>query len=190
MYMYCICIAQYTMNTHTSLTAHGGNTPPTHATLHHHHHHHSPHTQVLDITGDRDFLTAEGAEAALAPLLTPHASHKRIKFSTQSFGHDAAAVAARALGNVANTLEEADLSDIIAGRPEAEALSALTVITDALQGAKLKVLDLSDNALGEKGIRACAKALTSQVCCSDDGITCVCIYKCILCLQMYSYMHM
>ena len=29
--------------------------------------------------------------------------------------------------------------------------------------AQLKVLDLSDNALGEKGVRACAAALSSQV---------------------------
>lgn len=29
--------------------------------------------------------------------------------------------------------------------------------------ARLKVLDLSDNALGEKGVRACAAALSSQV---------------------------
>lgn len=119
--------------------------------------------QVLDISGDRDFLTTESAEALLAPLLAPGACHRRIKFSTQSFGNDAAPVAARALLNVAASLEEADLSDIIAGRPEAEALATLTTVTDALQQAKLRALDLSDNALGEKGIRACAKALTSQV---------------------------
>lgn len=118
---------------------------------------------MLDITGDRDFLTTESAEQLLAPLLAPGACHRRIKFSSQSFGNDAALVAARALHNVAATLEEADLSDIIAGRPEAEALATLTVMTDALQQAKLRALDLSDNALGEKGIRACAKALTSQV---------------------------
>ena len=34
--------------------------------------------------------------------------------------------------------------------------------TRAVQ-ARLKVLDLSDNALGEKGVRACAAALSSQV---------------------------
>lgn len=34
---------------------------------------------------------------------------------------------------------------------------------EALAAAKLKTLNLSDNALGEKGVRACAAAITSQV---------------------------
>lgn len=41
----------------------------------------------------------------------------QIRFSTKSFGVDAAEVAARAIGNVAGTLVDADMSDIIAGRP-------------------------------------------------------------------------
>jgi hypothetical protein len=47
-------------------------------------------------------------------------------------------------------LEEADLSDIIAGRPEAEALRVLELVCSALRGRRLKSIDLSDNALGEK----------------------------------------
>ena len=50
----------------------------------------------------------------------------QIKFSTKSFGRDAAQVAAKAIANNSGTLVEADLSDIIAGRPEAEALESLT----------------------------------------------------------------
>jgi Ran GTPase-activating protein (RanGAP) involved in mRNA processing and transport len=49
------------------------------------------------------------------------------------------------------------------GRPEDEALDALRIISAALAGAKLKRLNLSDNALGEKGVRACASVLTAQV---------------------------
>jgi Ran GTPase-activating protein (RanGAP) involved in mRNA processing and transport len=49
------------------------------------------------------------------------------------------------------------------GRPEDEALDALRIISAALAGAKLKRLNLSDNALGEKGVRACATVLTAQV---------------------------
>lgn len=41
----------------------------------------------------------------------------QIRFSTKSFGVDAAEVAARAIENVAGTLVDADMSDIIAGRP-------------------------------------------------------------------------
>ncbi len=43
----------------------------------------------------------------------------QIRFSTKSFGVDAAEVAARAIENIAGTLVDADMSDIIAGRPGA-----------------------------------------------------------------------
>lgn len=53
---------------------------------------------------------------------------------------------------------------MIAGRPEAEALAALRIVCEALADAPaLQKLDLSDNALGEKGIRACAAAITNKV---------------------------
>lgn len=110
--------------------------------------------------GARDFLDEEGARKALAPLLEPESTVGRVRLSTKSFGAAAAAVAARALQNVARHLSHADLSDIIAGRPEDEALEALRVITSGLGEARLRYLDLSDNALGEKGVRACAGALT------------------------------
>jgi len=110
--------------------------------------------------GGRDFLDEEGARRALAPLLAPGAAVARVRLSTKSFGAAAAAVAADALRNVAGHLSHADLSDIIAGRPEDEALSALRAIAAALSGARgLRHLDVSDNALGEKGVRALAAAL-------------------------------
>ena len=87
----------------------------------------------------------------------------QIKFSTKSFGIEAAAVAAKAIENVAGSLTHADISDIIAGRPEKEVLGALETISKALATAKLQVLDLSDNALGQKGILACAAAFKDQV---------------------------
>ena len=86
----------------------------------------------------------------------------QIKFSTKSFGIEAAEVAARAIENVANSLTHADISDIIAGRPEKEVLGALQIISQALSKAKLKSLDLSDNALGQKGIIACTPAFAQQ----------------------------
>lgn len=46
---------------------------------------------------------------------------------------------------------------------EDEALEALRIISAALTSAKLKHLNLSDNALGEKGVRAAADVLT-RVC--------------------------
>lgn len=172
----------------------------------------------LDLsTGSRDFLTKESAEELLAPMLASGSQVRRVRFSTKSFGVDAAHVAARAIENVAATLEDADMSDIIAGRPggalrqaphgadpwlghcfhsrgavlsprwllhtavghppptrlpalpwwpaaaEDEALAALRIISAALGRARLRHLNLSDNALGEKGIRACADAFSEQV---------------------------
>ncbi|KAK9822823.1 hypothetical protein WJX81_005289 [Elliptochloris bilobata] len=116
----------------------------------------------VDLTGVREFLVAETAQEALASMLAEGAAVSRIKLSTKSFGAEAAGVAADAIANCAASLTHADLSDVIAGRPEAEALDALRILSNALAQARLKVLDLSDNALGEKGVRACAAALSNQ----------------------------
>ena len=117
---------------------------------------------ALDLTGSREFITKESAEELLAPMLAPDSKIKKIKFSTKSFGIEAAEVAAQAIRNVSATLIDADMSDIIAGRPENEALAALRIISEALSTARLLHLNLSDNALGEKGIRACAAAFQGQ----------------------------
>jgi hypothetical protein len=56
----------------------------------------------------------------------PCCSHLlQVRFSTKSFGGDAAAVAAEALRAVAASLEHADMSDIIAGRPVSSSSSGL-----------------------------------------------------------------
>jgi hypothetical protein len=72
----------------------------------------------LDLSsGGREFLTRESAEELLAPMLAPGSKITSIRFSTKSFGVEAAEVAARAIENVAASLLVADMSDIIAGRP-------------------------------------------------------------------------
>ena len=48
-------------------------------------------------------------------------------------------------------------------RPEVEALAALRILSSALGKLDLKRLNLSDNALGEKGLRACKDAFQNQV---------------------------
>lgn len=52
--------------------------------------------------------------------------------------------------------------DFIAGRPEAEALEVISIFSAALEGNVLKSLNLSNNALGEKGILAFGSPLKSQ----------------------------
>ena len=46
---------------------------------------------------------------------------------------------------------------------EDEALDALRILAAALKRANLKHLNISDNALGEKGVRALADAFQHQV---------------------------
>eukprot|EP00775_Hariotina_reticulata_P012743 gene12743-12872_t len=91
---------------------------------------------VVDLHGSRDFLDAESARQALAPLLVAGAKIRQVRFSTKSFGVEAAT--------------------------EDEALEALRILSAALSTAKLRHLNLSDNALGEKGVRAAAAALQHQ----------------------------
>lgn len=116
---------------------------------------------ALDST-DREFYTGPRAEEVLAPLLQPNASFKFVRLSTKSWGIDAAKVAKKAFENLKGTLEVVDLADTIAGRPEVEALKAMEIMCEGLSVCKLKEVDLSDNAFGEKGVRACAKLLQSQ----------------------------
>ncbi|KAG0624418.1 hypothetical protein M758_3G246100 [Ceratodon purpureus] len=117
---------------------------------------------AFDISGGtRAFLTREYAEELLKPLLDENA-FTHICLSNWSFGDGSAEVAARALSALKDRLVDVNLADIVAGRPEVEALNAMTTISSALEGSKLKSLNLSDNALGEKGVRAFSALLGSQ----------------------------
>lgn len=51
------------------------------------------------------------------------ATLSQVRFSTKSFGLEAAGVAAEALKAVAQSLTHADMSDIIAGRPVSDTLT-------------------------------------------------------------------
>uniref|UniRef100_A0A7N0SYH8 WPP domain-containing protein n=1 Tax=Kalanchoe fedtschenkoi TaxID=63787 RepID=A0A7N0SYH8_KALFE len=111
--------------------------------------------------GERKFLEAEEAEKLLHPLKESN-SYVKICFSNRSFGVDAARVAEPILRSLKDQLKEVDLSDFIAGRPEAEALEVMKIFSSALEGAALKSLNLSNNALGEKGVIAFEDLLKSQ----------------------------
>ncbi|XP_024388986.1 RAN GTPase-activating protein 2 [Physcomitrium patens] len=117
---------------------------------------------LFDVSGGtRAFLTKERAEELLKPLFVEN-DITQICLSNWSFGHESAEVAARALSALKDRLVDVNLADIVAGRQEAEALSAMSTISSALEGSKLKSLNLSDNALGEKGVRAFSALLGSQ----------------------------
>ncbi|KAL5561675.1 hypothetical protein UlMin_031422 [Ulmus minor] len=118
---------------------------------------------VFDISGGRrSFIEGEEAEELLKPLKEQGNSYTKICFSNRSFGLDAACVAEPILLSMKNQLTEVDLSDFIAGRPEAEALKVMNIFSKALEGSVLRYLNLSNNAMGEKGVRAFESLLRSQ----------------------------
>ncbi|XP_049358879.1 RAN GTPase-activating protein 2 [Solanum verrucosum] len=112
--------------------------------------------------GKRAFIEVEEAQELLKPLKEPGNSYSKICFSNRSFGIDAARIAGPILAALKDQLKEVDLSDFVAGRNEAEALDVMNIFSEALEGSNLKFLNLSDNALGEKGVRAFGKLLQSQ----------------------------
>ena len=112
--------------------------------------------------GLRAFIEAEEAEELLRPLKEPGNSYTKICFSNRSFGLGAARVAEPILASLKDQLKVVDLSDFIAGRPEAEALEVMKIFSAGLEGSVLESLDLSNNALGEKGVRAFGALLKSQ----------------------------
>ncbi|KAH7573745.1 hypothetical protein ACOSQ2_007878 [Xanthoceras sorbifolium] len=137
----------------------------------------APQETFFDISkGQRAFIEAEEAEEILRPLKEPGNSYTKICFSNRSFGLEAAKVAEPILVSLKGQLKEVDLSDFIAGRPEAEALEVMNIFSAALEGSILKSLNLSNNALGEKGVRAFGALLKSQSCLEElylmnDGIS-------------------
>ena len=81
--------------------------------------------------------------------------------SNKSFTSDAAGLIAARLATLRG-VEVADISDIIAGRPEDDALLTLKIVCDSIAANKLVELNVSDNALGAKGVTACAGVITCK----------------------------
>ena len=80
----------------------------------------------------------QSAAESRQPAITDAPVAAQIKLSTKSFGRDAAEVAAEAIASVSGSLVDADMSDVIAGRPEAEALDALRIMSAALSRLQLR----------------------------------------------------
>lgn len=62
--------------------------------------------------------------------------------------------------SIASGIKIAILADIIASRMEADGLKVLKTISDAFKDSKLEEVDLSDNAMGTKGIVHCETVLS------------------------------
>lgn len=85
----------------------------------------------------------------------------KLIFSTWALSVDAAEVLAGVIA-AQTQLKSAILADIIAGRPEAEGLRVYEVLSAALKHKSLTEIDLSDNAVGPKGVAALRELLSSQ----------------------------
>ncbi|WOL09791.1 RAN GTPase-activating protein 2-like [Canna indica] len=122
-----------------------------------------PAEKTFDISGGiRAFIDAEEARKLFSPLTEQGNMYTKICLSNRSFGIDAAHVAGPILSSIKEQLTEVNLSDFVAGRPEDEALEVIKIFSSALEGCVLRYLNLSDNALGEKGVRAFEELLKSQ----------------------------
>ena len=118
---------------------------------------------TLDLRGPRGALTEARARELVAPVLDGGATHfERVILSTWAFSEASARVVGEALRRLPR-LRSLVAADIIAGRPEAEGLAVYRALGGALRGgAPLEELDLSDNAVGPKGVAACHELLAGN----------------------------
>ena len=107
----------------------------------------------------RELLTAERATQLLPSADAVH--YTRLTLSGHSFSLPAARVFAPAIAQL-SSLTDADLSDIIAQRNTEEAVAVLDALCDAVGGHQLRSLNLSDNAIGARGVESVSRALRRQ----------------------------
>ena len=121
---------------------------------------------ISSISSKREILDAARAKELLLALFRAGENDitvKKVSLSGKSFSPEAARVACEALKGVVKDLHELDISDIIAGQPEEAAKEALGEICSAFGEAKdLEWLDVSDNALGRKGVSRMEPLLSRQ----------------------------
>jgi len=108
----------------------------------------------------------DASATATATVTTALPLCDSIILSDKSYTYEAAAEISSFLTStqefnpsIASGITVADVSDVIASRMEKEGLQVLTSLSDAFSCSKLIEVDLSDNALGSKGITACATLL-------------------------------
>ncbi|CAI5725563.1 unnamed protein product [Peronospora effusa] len=128
---------------------------------------------VLSFEGERELVTETRAYELVRTYADEEAQQQPSTFThitlrNKSYTLEAARVIAAFFSRLEargafEELVSVDFADMIAGRPEDEALQVLATLCDALSAIKtLTRIDLSDNALGEKGVRACFGLLQNQ----------------------------
>mmetsp|Transcript_8730 Transcript_8730/g.14531 ORF Transcript_8730/g.14531 Transcript_8730/m.14531 type:complete len:444 (+) Transcript_8730:31-1362(+) len=111
---------------------------------------------VMELAGGREMVNEQRAEELIQQIGAQKPTS--ICLSNKSFDNGAATKFAAYLSELEN-VTIADISDIIAGRPEDEALRTLNIICSSLKDFPLVEVNLSDNALGAKGVTECVDVL-------------------------------
>ena len=111
--------------------------------------------------GAREMVTLERAQELLVPL-TGNAKYTKLNLSNKSYSDVAAAAIGEALSLTCTHVVIANISDMIAGRQEEEALRALKSICDGLAECVLEKVECDDNAMGRPGVIACAAVLRQK----------------------------
>jgi hypothetical protein len=135
---------------------------------------------VFEFPEGREMVNDERALELLASCSTV-TSPTTIRLSNKSFGLGAATLIANTLKPFSN-VTIADISDIIAGRHEDEALQVLTTICDSLADKKLVEVNVSENALGRKGVIACQGILKGK----DIKVS---LFVCLQCVLFFTLLY-
>jgi Ran GTPase-activating protein (RanGAP) involved in mRNA processing and transport len=126
----------------------------------------APAATTLQLPGPRELLSSASSVSDLLsafPSSTyPDLTHLII--GDKSYTADAAQALADQLLSKCPAVTDLNMADVIAGRMEAEGLVILSTFSEACSKSmpSLTSLDLSDNAMGLKGISACAPLFTAS----------------------------
>jgi len=119
-------------------------------------------SKVFSVISEKREMVNKVRAEEFASSAKEQTDFEEIQLSTKSFGLDAAQVLAE-LFNKFTKVKRVYLNDCIAGRPEEEALKVLEILCNSLKHCvDVTEINLSDNALGRKGITACKSLLEEK----------------------------
>jgi Ran GTPase-activating protein 1 len=121
---------------------------------------------TFKLSGGREMVDETRAQELLNAAITGNEAvpFVAINLSNKSFSHPAAEILANYLQQHKDQIQILDLSDIIAGRHEDEALKVLETLCNMFTPYENQLIEVnvSDNALGRKGILALQNVLQGR----------------------------
>mmetsp|Transcript_7739 Transcript_7739/g.11279 ORF Transcript_7739/g.11279 Transcript_7739/m.11279 type:complete len:438 (-) Transcript_7739:213-1526(-) len=126
-------------------------------------------TKTLRPPGSRELVEKARAEEIVAHWnANDETKYTAVSLGDKAYTEEAAKIVASYItspdtSHLFDEVTVADLADMIAGRMEEEGLAVLKALCSAVgNGRRLVEVDLSDNAMGSKGINACQAVLEDQ----------------------------